>query len=302
MRLAVKSPLRRRRPGFVSLQLGMGPSRIQAGDKTTYFEPHFDPLSRAACPLCTPRQTVHGSWNYAILLAAKLLARGSPDRPLIRGADLDAHLHVAFAPARFFIRAMGVMALMTWSMLLGRFLSFRGHPAGDANGTGFAPPEVVPFLGPSRPSQFQRASTHNSRYVGCLLEPLITFKLQAIRPSYGDPFEIGGGAPSASDGGRIFYIREKHIHEVRPQSSWQMDCDEMFRPSAHWRSLPPASFLEGVAPSNGAQAIGMSHARARVGVSLRQTDSVKAATNLPYTIRKPEIAMGSSARPKFKVK
>ncbi|KAK1453574.1 hypothetical protein CMEL01_05233, partial [Colletotrichum melonis] len=51
-----------------------------------------------------------------------------------------------------------------------------------------------------------------------------TFKLQAIRPSYGDPFEIGGGAPSASDGGRIFYIREKHIHEVRPQSSWQMDC------------------------------------------------------------------------------
>ncbi|KAI3531553.1 hypothetical protein CABS03_14121 [Colletotrichum abscissum] len=67
---------------------------------------------------------------------------------------------------------MGVMAFMTWSMLLGRFLSFRGHPAGDANGTGFAPPEVVPFLGPSRPSQFQRASTHNSRYVGCLLEPL----------------------------------------------------------------------------------------------------------------------------------
>ncbi|KXH47654.1 hypothetical protein CNYM01_07905 [Colletotrichum nymphaeae SA-01] len=337
----------------------------------------------------------------------------------------------------------GSDGFMTWSMLLGRFLSFRGHPAGDANGTGFAPPEAVPFLGPSRPSQFQRASTRNPRYVGCLLEPLSkqastsandmsrkglphaelsfnppnyippdlfgrhtegwcrhaslrkslrwtmfapcsaspfgpvsrlqqtskrrtsknnasgrspghscgsagnqrdvsdktlrhhkdrfarrrvflptlsvpvyilrtnaiqhnahdwscfavlsfeletvfgiridppsvarpeaatysrrlsrslplrpwflgdatcvtsclqkryaartpipwpkchmrrrhsTSKLQAIRPSIGDPFEIGGGAPSASDGGQIFCIREKHIREVRPQSSWQMDC------------------------------------------------------------------------------
>ncbi|KAK1726575.1 uncharacterized protein BDZ83DRAFT_774021 [Colletotrichum acutatum] len=35
MRLAVKRPLRRRRPGFVSLQLGMDPSRIRPGDKTT---------------------------------------------------------------------------------------------------------------------------------------------------------------------------------------------------------------------------------------------------------------------------
>ncbi|KXH35550.1 hypothetical protein CSIM01_08457 [Colletotrichum simmondsii] len=200
---------------------------------------------------------------------------------------------------------------MTWSMLLGRFLSFRDHPAGDANGTGFAPPEVVPFLGPSRPSQFQRASTRSPRYVGCLLEPLIyilrtnaiqhnahdwscfailSFELEtvfgiridppsvarpkaatysrrlsrslplrpcflgdatcvtsylqkryaartpipwpkchmrrrhSIRPSYGDPFEIGGGAPSASDEGQIFCIREKQIREVRPQSSWQMDC------------------------------------------------------------------------------
>ncbi|KXH57556.1 hypothetical protein CSAL01_04498 [Colletotrichum salicis] len=144
---------------------------------------------------------------------------------------------------------------VTWSMLLGTFLSFRNHPAGDANGTGFAPLKVVPFLGPSRPNQLQRASTHNPSIPVCILRTnaiqhsahdwscfaVLTFELetvfgirihppssassiQAIRLSHDDPFEIGGEAPSARDGGQIFCTREKRIREVRQQNSWLMGC------------------------------------------------------------------------------